>query len=71
MTNGVDETILRKIAGAPIGRFRGEPWYDPSGDCLTWHFRNEESYGERIDSRLTLYKSFDTDEIVGFQVRGV
>jgi len=63
--------ILRRIAKEPIAEFRGVPWYNPHGDCFIWYFSNRESYAERIDDKLTVYRSLEDDEIVGCQVKGV
>lgn len=63
--------ILRRIAAAPVAEYRGEPWYNLPGDCLVWHFRSDESFAERIDDKLTVYRSLEDRSIVGCQVKGV
>jgi hypothetical protein len=50
--------------------FRPKPYYSADGDSLTFYFKNEESYGERVDDFLTVYKSMKTGELVGCQVKG-
>jgi len=52
-------------------QFCPKPWYNEAGDCVQFYFDNTESYRERIDSGLTLYRSLRTDEIVGCQIKGV
>jgi hypothetical protein len=53
------------------GAFRPCPLYIPEGDSLTFYLKDEDSYGERIDELLTIYKSSANDEIVGCQIKGV
>jgi len=56
---------------AEAGGFQPCPLYVPEGDSLTFYLKDEDSYGERIDELLTVYKSSATDEIVGCQIKGV
>jgi hypothetical protein len=56
---------------AKAGAFQPHPLYTPEGDSLTFYLKDEDSYGERIDELLTVYKSCETDEIVGCQIKGV
>ena len=51
--------------------FERRPFYDSETDSLTFYFKNDESYRDRIDPLLTVYKSHKTDEIVGFHVKFV
>ena len=53
------------------GEFRPWPLYTAEGDSLTFYVKDEDSYAERIDDLLTIYKSVSRDEIVGCQVKGV
>ena len=50
--------------------FQKQPHYSEAGDCTFLFFRNGESCGDRIDDELTVYRSIETDEVVGFQVAG-
>lgn len=51
--------------------FKAEPWYNRSGDCLEFHFAEDEYYAERVDDVLTAYRAIDDDRVVGCQVKGV
>jgi hypothetical protein len=62
--------FLRETRPAKAG-FHPWPLYTAEGDSLTFYVKDEESYGERIDDLLTIYKSIQTDEIVGCQIKGV
>jgi hypothetical protein len=51
--------------------FRSEPWYNVAGDCIHFHWLPDEFFGERIDDKLTLYRSLRDQEIVGCQIKGI
>lgn len=53
------------------GEFTPTPLYTPEGDSLMFYIKDEESYRERIDDLLTVYRSFATNEIIGCQIKGV
>lgn len=63
--------MLKELASLPRAKFRGEPWYNAAGDCVMWFFGEQESYACRIDDKLTVYRAFGTDDLVGCQVKGV
>lgn len=51
--------------------FRPIPHYFPTGDYLTYYFRNDPCFADRVDDLLTLYLTFDTRELVGCKIEGV
>ena len=51
--------------------FAPSPLYTPEGDSLMFYMKDEESYRERIDELLTVYRSIETNEIIGCQIKGV
>ena len=51
--------------------FLRRPYYGQEEDSLTFYFDNAESYARRVDQLLTVFLSLKTDELVGFQVKGV
>jgi hypothetical protein len=51
--------------------FEPSPMYTPEGDSLMFYMKDEESYRERIDDLLTVYRSVETNEIIGCQIKGV
>jgi hypothetical protein len=65
------ESLMSYIEGHPAGQFKPVPHYSPEGDSLTFYFRDDESFAERIDDFLTVYKSIDSNELVGCQVKGL
>jgi hypothetical protein len=51
--------------------FESKPFYSPEGDCVFYHFENTESFGDRIDDVLTVYRAFSDERVVGCQIKGV
>jgi hypothetical protein len=70
MAESLTEFMQELLATPPEG-FEPGCFYSPEEDSLTCYFRNAESYGRRLDEFLTLFLSFDGDEVVGCQVKGV
>lgn len=66
------ETLIDYLkSGRPDPAFKAEPFYSAEGDSLTYYFRPDPSYGERIDDFLTVYRSIDDHGLVGCQVKGL
>ncbi len=61
--------FANSLTGTP--EFSPKAWYNPDGDCVQYYFDNSESYRDRIDDKLTLYRSLETDRIVGCQIKGI
>jgi hypothetical protein len=51
--------------------FEPRPHYSVEGDSLTFFFKNESYHGERIDDFLTVYRSLETNGLVGCQIKGL
>lgn len=51
--------------------FRPSATYDRDGDCVEFLVKPDSFYGERIDDVVTVYRSHDTDEVVGSLIKGV
>src|SRR3977135_1506577 len=51
--------------------FRPVPHYFAQGDFVTYYFRNDPCYAERVDDLLTVFVTFDTKELVGCKIKGV
>ena len=60
-----------RITGDNETQFSGEPAYNPYGDCIHYHWRQDEFYGDRIDDKLTVYRSIASGDAVGCQIKGV
>lgn len=46
-------------------------WYNPDGDCLQFQADHVAVIGDRIDDYLTIYRSAETNEPIGFQLKDV
>ncbi len=51
--------------------FTASPYYDAKADCLSFYAFDCKSYRERIDDIVTLYRSVETDGLVGCQIKGI
>jgi hypothetical protein len=51
--------------------FRAVPHYFAQGDFVTYYFRNDPCYAERVDDLLTVFLAFDTKELVGCKIKGI
>lgn len=71
MANETAAEILKEIGSRPRASFRGEPWYNCAGDRVIWYFQDQDSYAERIDDKLTVYRTLESDEVVGCQIKGI
>src|SRR2546428_11080786 len=64
-------TLTEHLAGKKPAKFTPRPHYIAEGDCLIFYFKDDESYAERVDELLTLYRSEKTGEVVGCEVKGI
>ena len=53
------------------GEFRSVPFYEPETDMLHLYIADEEDWGDVVDGRLTLFRSFQTNAVTGFSLRGI
>lgn len=58
-------------SAGPVKGFNPRPYLCADSDTLTMHFEDTPSYAERVDSELTVFKSFDSNEVVGFELKGI
>ncbi len=65
-----DEFINAQLAEAdrPFSPFAE---YDADGDCIEFFAKPDPYYAERIDGLLTVYRSRESNEIIGSQIKGV
>lgn len=45
--------------------------YSHQGDLVIYYFRNAASYAQRVDELLTVFRSFETNELVGCKIKGI
>jgi hypothetical protein len=65
------EDLMTYLSGRKAHGFEPRPFYSPDGDFLTFYFRGDEHYAERVDELLTIYLSMDGDELIGCKIKGV
>jgi len=51
--------------------FTPRPRYSSAGDCLFFYFREDKSWADRVDELLTVYRAFDSKQVVGFKLKNV
>lgn len=51
--------------------FRPSAFYDADGDCIEFIVAPDSYYVERVDSIVTVYRSQETNEVVGSLITGV
>lgn len=69
MSTSFEEFVLSKVPS-------GEPplpmaTYNAEGDCIEFFISRKNFYADRIDDILTVYRSIETDEIVGSVIKGL
>ncbi|MEW6684229.1 MAG: hypothetical protein AB1451_15135 [Nitrospirota bacterium] len=47
------------------------PWFNPFGDCIEFQSESVAVVADRIDDFLTLYRSAENNEVIGFQLKDV
>ncbi|MBI2926908.1 MAG: hypothetical protein HYY24_14525 [Verrucomicrobia bacterium] len=63
--------LTEYLEGKRPGEFSPRPVYVPEGDSLFFYFKEDESYAERVDELLTVYRSQATGKMVGCQIKNV
>ena len=65
------ETLIEHLKTTKPKGFTPRPFYSVEGDSLTFYLKDEESYRERVDDFLTVYKSVKNEKLVGCQIKGL
>ena len=55
----------------PSGDFTAGPIFQPEADLLTVFFEDGDHYAERIDRFLTVFLSFSSGKLLGFELKGI
>jgi hypothetical protein len=53
------------------GEFRSVPFYEPETDMLHLYIADEEDWGDVVDGRLTLFRSFKTNAVTGLSLGSI
>ena len=43
----------------------------PEADALTFYFKPDADYSERLTDHVTLYRSLESNELVGCRIKGI
>lgn len=65
----LDSLYMRAIRGGE--RLDGKPYYEESADSLFYFFQDGASNAHRIDGLITLYRSIESGELVGIQIKRI
>jgi len=57
--------------GEPVEVFEPFAFYNADGDCVEFFAKGEKYYGQRVDDYVTVYRSFETKEIIGSVIKNV
>ena len=71
MAQTVQVTDFIKNVKASSKPFQPYAYYGKEEDALKVYFSDEQDYAKRLNSRVTVYLSLETDEIVGVQIKNV
>ena len=55
----------------PCKGFDPVPHYSAAGDYVSYFFRNERCFAQRLDELVTVYLAMDSRELVGCKIKGV
>jgi len=66
----MEEHFLKNLVSGPSG-VALEPWYNPDGDCIIYQMSDEAIVADRVDEVLTIYRSVNTGNAIGYQIKGV
>jgi hypothetical protein len=67
----MEQTLNEYLKTHKCQGFSPVPHYFPYGDYLTYYFRDDRAYEQRVDDLLTVYLSMATNELVGCKIKGV
>lgn len=73
MTSKALNDLVKKLGKRkkPRGPFVVRPSYCPTGDFLTVYLRDVASYGLWLNNDVSVLRDMETDEVIGFELRGV
>ena len=48
-----------------------KPYYDADTDTLIWNLQDKPTHGVWVNNFVTLYRSLETDQVIGCEIKGV
>ena len=69
----LDDFIHSLDKEAKLGSHKDQQaiWYNKAGDCLEFQTVDEPFVAHRVDKYLTLYRSAETNQLIGFKIKDV
>jgi hypothetical protein len=66
-------TDLRGFLKARIGNVPFQPYVEisPEADALTFYFKPDADYSQRLTDHVTLYRAVQSNELVGCRIKGI
>jgi hypothetical protein len=55
----------------PSGFRKDQAWFSQRGDCVFWYSSDSPTFAERLNEDLTIFRTFDTGEVVGSKCKNV
>jgi len=65
------QDLKQYLEGRKCKGFNPVPHYFANGDFLTYYFRNDRCYAQRVDDLLTVFLAMGSNELVGCKIKGV
>src|SRR5262249_38691596 len=65
------QTFEDYMTGRPARPFEAKPQYFIDGDFVSCFLSDQLAYEERLDGLVTVYRSVETNEMVGCKIKGV
>jgi hypothetical protein len=68
MATNLKDLLTTQIGGVP---FQPYVAINSEADALTAYFKPDADYSERLTDHVTLYRSIDSNQIVGCRIKGI
>jgi hypothetical protein len=66
------ETSFGSLADVSPAEFtRDRAWYSRRGDCAFYYSSDQLAYAERVNEDLTVFKAFDSGEVLGCKLKNI
>lgn len=65
----VEKLDVDKLIERFPARFERKPFYLAASDATYFYQEDADHYAERVDCRLTIYKTFGDNRLIGFKIR--
>lgn len=65
----LDSLYVRALRGHE--KLEGKPYYEPAADSIFLFFKDSAANAHRINGLVTLYRSIESGELVGIQIKRI